>query len=64
MRDVAKNNLRALGFDKEVENVENNKCPFCGKEVHEEDFRDPLSRKEFKISGLCQRCQDKAFGEE
>ena len=24
-------------------------------------FRDLLSRKEYKISGLCQRCQDKFF---
>lgn len=25
-------------------------------------FRDSLSAKEYTISGLCQRCQDKVFG--
>ena len=37
------------------------RCPFCGKEVSEDDFRDELSRKEFRISGLCQSCQDDFF---
>jgi len=34
-------------------------CPFCGKEI--EGFKDHLSVQEFKISGLCQECQDKTF---
>ena len=25
-------------------------------------FRDALSRREYEISGLCQKCQDKFFG--
>ena len=25
-------------------------------------FRDDLSRREYTISGLCQRCQDRIFG--
>lgn len=37
------------------------RCPFCGRKVTEEDFRDELSVKEFRISGLCQYCQDKFF---
>jgi len=28
------------------------------------EFRDVLSRKEYRISGLCQKCQDKFFGED
>jgi hypothetical protein len=40
---------------------EDNKCPFCEKTVDVHEFRDKESRKEFKISGLCQRCQDKFF---
>lgn len=36
-------------------------CPFCGKEVNQEEFKDELSRKEFEISGLCQNCQDSFF---
>ena len=32
----------------------------CGKPVN--GFRDPLSAREFAISGLCQECQDSVFG--
>jgi hypothetical protein len=32
----------------------------CGKPITE--FRSLLSEKEYTISGLCQACQDKAFG--
>lgn len=35
-------------------------CPVCNKEI--KGFRDPRSIKEYKISGLCQACQDEAFG--
>lgn len=38
------------------------KCPFCGKVVDDSEFRDDLSREEFRISGLCQKCQDEFFG--
>lgn len=38
-------------------------CPFCNKKVDINDFRDKLSLEEFKISGLCQSCQDKFFKE-
>ncbi len=37
-------------------------CPFCGVEVDEDSFRDELSLKEYRISGLCQKCQDEMFG--
>lgn len=32
----------------------------CGKPI--EGFRDELSFKEYRISGLCQNCQDSVFG--
>jgi len=32
----------------------------CGGEATE--FRDEISRREFSISGLCQKCQDAFFG--
>lgn len=49
-------------FPKEMERKDQGKCPFCGKEINPEtDFRDDLSRREFKISGLCQECQDDIF---
>lgn len=36
------------------------KSPFgCGKPI--QSFRDEISAREHKISGLCQECQDKIF---
>ena len=51
----------AAGFKKEVSLVGLGKCLFCKKEVNLKDFKDLLSMKEFKISGICQKCQDKTF---
>lgn len=48
-------------FPKESERIKKGNCPFCNKEINEEDFKDDLSRKEYKISGLCQSCIDKTF---
>ena len=42
-------------------NQKEGKCPFCGKDMSNPSFRDELSRKEFKISGICQECQDNYF---
>ena len=36
----------------------------CGRENIEEEFRNEISRREYTISGLCQRCQDEVFGED
>ena len=49
-------------FPDEFELVQLGKCPFCKKDVLAEEFKDALSMKEFKISGICQKCQDKVFG--
>ncbi|MGQ9570186.1 MAG: hypothetical protein ACUVUQ_04960 [Thermodesulfovibrionales bacterium] len=35
-------------------------CVWCNEKIT--SFRDALSYKEWKISGLCQKCQDKTFG--
>ena len=53
--------LKKLGFAKYIDLVESGKCPFCKKNVNIKDFRDELSRKEFKLSGLCQNCIDIMF---
>jgi uncharacterized CHY-type Zn-finger protein len=37
-------------------------CIICGEKA--EVFRDEMSYKEYDMSGLCQNCQDKTFGEE
>jgi len=36
-----------------------NKCTMCDGDAN--TFRDELSRKEYAISGMCQKCQDKVF---
>ena len=58
------NIMRQMGFDKEVEDVHNGICPSCKKQINPSEFRDDLSKREFKISGLCQQCQDEIFGTE
>ena len=39
-----------------------NSCAFC--KTPNLNFRDELSSKEYRISGLCQNCQDSVFGGE
>lgn len=59
-----KNIMTQCGFGKEVEAVEAGNCPFCGKVIHPNtEFKDELSLREYKISGICQTCQDKTFSE-
>lgn len=53
--------MKKAGFEKEVNLAKQGKCPFCKKVVVQADFKDELSRKEHKISGLCQKCQDEMF---
>lgn len=49
--------------------VENNRCaatPFgCGRPINvSAEFSDELSKKEYQISGLCQKCQNSVFCDE
>lgn len=37
-------------------------CVMCKGEAS--SFRDPLSKKEYTISGMCQSCQDSVYGSE
>ena len=56
--------MQQAGFAKEVAEVEAGNCPFCKKTINMDDFKDDLSCREFKISGLCQACQNKVFNKE
>jgi len=53
--------MTAMGFGEEVKAKNDNICPICRKPIFFEDFTDALSRTEFVISGLCQRCQNNVF---
>ena len=55
--------MKALGFKAEVDAVESGRCPSCKEPINPATFQDDLSLKEFRISGLCQKCQDDIFGE-
>ena len=46
----------------QTEAKEKEVCVFCHKSINLEDFKDDLSRKEYEISGICQKCQDDTFG--
>lgn len=37
-------------------------CAFCGKEAT--TFHDELSKREYRISRMCQSCQDKVYVDE
>lgn len=42
--------------------IENKKCALNCDEP-DFNFKDNLSKKEYSISGICQKCQNKIFGD-
>ena len=65
MEENVKERMLSLGFSKEIENIMNGKCAFCGStKTAKEDFVDELSYKDFGITGICQKCQDKIYNED
>jgi len=53
--------LKKMGYEKQVENYENNKCSWCGNKIKTNSFKNKISLDEYHISGFCQKCQDKTF---
>lgn len=53
--------LRQAGFNEEIDAIEHGFCPICKEVISIDEFKDALSLKEYRISGLCQECQDKIF---
>ena len=51
-------------FPEMLEKIDNGQCPTCGRKIKEGEFRNEISKKEFKISGMCQECQDNVFGKD
>ena len=49
----------AFGIDRKA-TIRADVCTMCQKPATE--FKDELSRKEYRISGMCQKCQDDIFG--
>lgn len=57
-----KNITKAMGFGEEIKQVEQGNCPLCHKPVHPNSFKNEPSLREYRISGMCQKCQDDFFG--
>lgn len=53
--------LKKAGFEKEVNSVEQNKCPTCGDKINENEFSNEANKREHKISGMCQDCIEETF---
>ena len=49
-------------FPEEMKLIEEQKCPICTNFVNEDEFRNVLSKQDYKITGLCQICQDRIYG--
>lgn len=55
--------MRKAGFGKEMDAVKEGKCAMCDNKIDPKtEFRDELSMREYSISGLCQKCQERVFG--
>jgi len=58
--------MRAAGMGDFVDAVNEGRCPWCKREVCEDDFKDKpeIFLKEFRISGICYECQEGFFESE
>jgi transposase-like protein len=61
MGKMNKELMNAAGLGEYVKLIEDKKCPFCKQPIDLNSFKDSLSLQEFKISGICQECQDDFF---
>ena len=50
-------------FPEKFKRIKEGKCPICGEPINMKDFKDPKSIVEFRISKMCQKCQDDIFKE-
>ena len=50
-------------FPEMKEKIEKGLCSACSEKLLGEssEFRDDISREEYTISGMCQKCQDNVF---
>ena len=54
--------MTAFGLGGMLDEIRKGNCPFCLAPIFMSQFKNEISKREFKISGLCQKCQDKTFG--
>jgi len=53
--------MKQAGFEEEVKLFEEKKCVLCREPINMEDFEDEISKREYYISGICQKCQNEVF---
>lgn len=57
-----KDNFAKKAFGRTLtDSQEQDICVACGAPCNPEKFKDALSAQEYRLSGLCQKCQDKTF---
>lgn len=61
--DISKPVFQHPDFKTEAILTQIGMCPMCTQPIHEEDFTDALSKREYTISGMCQKCQDEMFSD-
>ena len=59
MEEILDDVAEKLFGRKRTDSIATQKCVVCGGPATE--FRDELSRREYQISGLCQKCQDEIW---
>ena len=59
--EQVENMLLALGIDRRPA-IRDGICAKCGNAARR--FKDEKSKREYTISGYCQRCQDPVFGKD
>ncbi|KKK91885.1 hypothetical protein LCGC14_2708490 [marine sediment metagenome] len=48
-------------FPDKVDDLKNRICTCCKEHIFYKHFKNELSIKEYRISGMCQKCQDGVF---
>ena len=54
--------IRSIAGKDRQETILAGDCMTCNNECIDDNFRDEASEREYQISGMCQECQDNAFG--
>jgi hypothetical protein len=62
--ETHKKELLRKQFADEIDRIDRGLCPLCESPIDYTSFKDPLSKREFEISGMCQSCQDSIFPSE
>ena len=49
--------MRAAGFGKQLDLIKQGLCPMCEKKLYVSELRTEIERNEYRISGMCHKCQ-------